>query len=96
MAKGYWLMHIRVFNEARYPEYIAADALAFEKYKAKFLVRGGEYLPVEGEDRDRHVVVEFDSYREALDCYHSPEYQKALKLRQEFAESEVVIVKGIE
>ena len=95
MAKGYWLMHVRVFNAGRYPEYVAADKIAFDKYNAKFLVRGGEYLPVEGEDRDRHVVIEFDSYRTALDCYNSPEYQKALKLRQEFAESEVVIVEGV-
>jgi len=50
MAKGYWIMHIRVFNKERYPEYIAADKAAFEKFDAKFLVRGGDYLPVEGED----------------------------------------------
>ena len=52
-------------------------------------------MPVEGEDRDRHVIVEFKSLREAIDCYNSPEYQKALKLRQAFAESEVVIVEGV-
>lgn len=95
MAKGYWMAHIRVFNHERYPEYIAANKLVLEKYGAKFLVRGGDYLPVEGEDRDRHVIVEFKSLREAIDCYNSPEYQKAIKLRQTFAESEVVIVEGV-
>jgi uncharacterized protein (DUF1330 family) len=31
----------------------------------------------------------------AVDCYNSPEYQMAAKIRQEVAEAEMVIVEGI-
>jgi len=94
MPKGYWIVHITVKDADNYPQYIAADALAFEKYDARFLVRGGRYQPVEGPARERHVVIEFASYDLALDCYHSPEYQAAAKLRQAYADSEVLIVEG--
>ncbi len=94
MVKGYWIVHITVTDPNNYPQYIAADAIAFEKFDARFLVRGGEYEAVEGAARERHVVIEFESYEQALACYRSPEYQTAAKLRQAFAESEVLIVKG--
>ena len=94
MAKGYWVVHITVTDPENYPSYIKADAAAFEKFDAKFLVRGGRYDAVEGPARERHVVIEFESYEKALECYHSPEYQAAAKLRQAYADSEVLIVEG--
>ncbi len=93
--KGYWIGHVTVTNPERYPEYIAANAEAFAKYNAKFLVRGGRYDAVEGEARERHVVVEFDSYKTAVECYHSSEYQAAADLRKQFGESQILIVEGV-
>lgn len=95
MAKGYWIVHITVKDAENYPQYLAADAIAFEKFNARFLVRGGRFEPVEGPARERHVVIEFESYDVALDCYNSPEYQAAVKLRQAYADSEVLIVEGL-
>ncbi|MEH6545789.1 MAG: DUF1330 domain-containing protein [Sneathiella sp.] len=92
--KGYWIVNVTITDAENYPQYLAADAVAFEKYDAKFLVRGGQYSAVEGPARERHVVIEFDSYQTALDCYNSPEYRKAAKLRQQFADSEVLILEG--
>lgn len=94
MAKGYWIMHIDVTDPENYPQYLAADAVAFKNYEAKFLVRGGEYEAPEGPVRSRHVVIEFESYEQALACYRSPEYQTAAKLRQAFADADLVIVEG--
>ena len=94
MAKGYWIVHIDVKDANNYPQYIAADAKAFERFDARFLVRGGQYKAVEGPARSRHVVIEFASFEQALACYNSPEYQAAAKLRQAYAASEVLIVEG--
>ncbi len=94
MAKGYWIVHITIIDPENYPKYIVADAAAFEKFNARFLVRGGRYEAVEGLARERHVVIEFDNFEHALACYNSPEYQAAAKLRQTYAESEVLIVEG--
>jgi len=94
-AKGYWIGHVTVTDPERYPEYQAANAEALQKYGARFIVRGGQYEAVEGEARDRHVIIEFASYQQALDCYHSPEYRAAKKLREKFGVSQIVIVEGV-
>jgi uncharacterized protein (DUF1330 family) len=94
MAKGYWIVHITVTDPENYPKYIAADAAAFEKFNANFLVRGGRYDAAEGPARERHVVIEFESFERALACYRSEEYQSAAKLRQAYADSELIIVEG--
>jgi len=95
VAKGYWIVHITVTDPENYPKYIAADAAAFEKFDARFLVRGGRYEAVEGPARERHVVIEFESYERALACYRSEEYQAAAKLRRVYAQSELLIVEGL-
>ena len=95
MKKGYWILHVDVTDADNYPKYLAADALAFEKYDATFHVRGGRCEGPEGPVKSRHVVIEFESYDKALECYHSPEYQAAVKLRQAYSKSEIVIVEGV-
>ena len=81
MPKGYWIAHVDVADPEGYKDYVAAAKPAFEKYGAIFLARGGEYHRLEGQVRARNVVIEFPSYQEALDCWHSPEYQRAIQLR---------------
>ncbi len=94
MAKGYWIGHVDVADAEGYKPYVAANAIAFAKYGAKFLVRGGKSEGPEGQLRSRHVVLEFESYEQALACYHSPEYQAAIKLRAAVSTGDIVIVEG--
>lgn len=96
MPKGYWIARVDVNKPDDYPNYVATAKPAFEKYGARFLVRGGRCDALEGKGRARNVVIEFDSYEQALACYHSPEYQKAVPVRQAAAESELIIVEGAE
>ena len=49
---------------------------------------------MEGKARGRTVVLEFPSYRAALDCYRSPEYQVAAALRKGKAEFDLFIIEG--
>ena len=94
MAKGYWVGHVTVTDPEAYKAYVAANAKAFAKYGARFLVRGGPYTSVEGMARQRHVVIEFPSYEAALACYRSPEYQEALRLREPVSEADMIVVEG--
>lgn len=94
MAKGYWIGHADIFDITRYKDYQAANAEAFKKYGAKFLVRGGQFDNPEGLARSRHVAIEFPSYQAALDCWRSPEYQRALALRAPISLLDLVIVEG--
>ncbi len=93
--KGYWIAHVNVTNPERYQDYVAANAVAFKKYNARFLVRGGaDSIAPEGKLKPRHVVIEFDSYAAAKACYESPEYKAAAKLRDAASAADLVIVEG--
>ena len=71
--KGYWIAHVNITNPERYQDYIAANAIAFGKYYARFLVRAGQCVVAKGDlEGRRHVVIEFESYAVAKACYESP------------------------
>ena len=94
MAKGYWIAHVDVSDPEGYKEYQAANAVAFRKFGARFLVRGGVSEMPEGKLRSRHVIIEFKDYATALVCYHSPEYAVAKEKRMGRGEVDVAIVEG--
>ncbi len=94
MAKGYWIVRVDIRDMEQYKSYIAANAAPFRKYGAKFLVRGGKYENPEGTTRERNVVIEFPSYQAAVECWHSPEYQAALRLREPVSTADLVIIEG--
>ena len=94
MAKGYWIARIDVTDPERYKDYIAANAQPLKKYGARFLVRAGRFENPEGSSRARNVVIEFPSYQTALDCWKSPEYQEAIKLRQPVSTGDLTIIEG--
>jgi uncharacterized protein (DUF1330 family) len=94
MAKGYWIVRLDVSDPDGYQAYVAANAEAFRKFGARFLVRGGKFECVEGESRARNVVIEFADYATALACYRSDEYARALKLRQGKATADIIIIEG--
>ena len=94
MAKGYWIAGVDVTDPEGYKEYIAANAAAFQKYGARFIVRGGRFEAPEGKPRSRNVVLEFKDYDTALACYRSPEYAAAKALRDGSSEANLIIIEG--
>jgi uncharacterized protein (DUF1330 family) len=96
MAKGYWIVRVDIDDVEQYKKYIAANAVPLAKYGARFLVRGGAFENPEGGARQRNAVIEFPSYQSAVDCWHSPEYQEAIKLRTPVSTADLVIIEGYE
>jgi uncharacterized protein (DUF1330 family) len=96
MAKGYWIVRVDVSDPEKYKAYIAANAQPFKKYGARFLVRAGRFENPEGSSRPRNAVIEFPTYQAAVDCWHSAEYQEALKLRLSVSTADLVIIEGYE
>lgn len=94
MAKGYWIGRVDVSDPERYKAYIEANGPVFEKHGARFLVRGGRFEAVEGDARERNVVLEFPSYEAALACYNSPEYQAARALREPVSICDLIVIEG--
>ena len=76
--KGYVVcVYKSIGNEEKLKEYAVKARAAGEKYKGKFLIRGGRSINNEGEKSPRTVVIEFSSYDEANSFYNSKEYQDA-------------------
>jgi uncharacterized protein (DUF1330 family) len=96
MPKGYWIVRADIRDPEQYRKYMAANAAPFKKYGARFLVRGGDFENPEGESRARNAVIEFPSYEAAVQCWRSPEYQEAIKLRQPVSTLDLVIIEGYE
>lgn len=94
MQKGYWIVRVDVTDQEQFKTYAAANAEALKKYGARFLARAGRFEVPEGTTRTRNTIVEFPSYQAALDCWRSPEYQAALKLRLSASAIDLVIVEG--
>jgi len=94
MAKGYWIARVDVTDPEGYKGYVAANAAAFSKYGARFIVRGGAFEAPEGTPRARNIVLEFADYATALACYNSPEYAAAKTLRDGRAVADLVVIEG--
>src|ERR1700744_339325 len=82
MPKAYWIARIDVRDPETYKKYVETGRPAYQRYNAKFLVRGGKTEVLEGPARARNVIIEFASMEDALACYNSPEYVEARKIRQ--------------
>ena len=76
--KGYVVcVYKSITNEDKLKEYAVKARSAVEKYKGKFLIRGGKTTTNEGEASPRTVVIEFPTCKEANLFYNSNEYQEA-------------------
>jgi len=96
MPKGYWVAHGDVHDPDTYARYREANAAPFERYGARFVIRGAPQQQLEGATRGRTVVIEFPSLQAALDCYHSAEYQAAKAIRDPVSDVDLVILEGYE
>lgn len=96
MPKGYWIVRVDIADPERYKDYIAANAKPFAQYGARFLARAGRLENPEGSARARNAVIEFPSYEAAVQCWHSAEYQEAMKLRLPVSTADLVIIEGYE
>ena len=93
--KGYVVcVYKDITNEEKLKEYAVKAKIAVEKYKGKFLIRGGKTTTNEGEKSPRTVVIEFPSYDEANLFYQSKEYQDAHSILKGYAIRQHQTVEG--
>lgn len=96
MAKGYWIVRLDVQDGEAFKRYQAVVGSVIERHGGRYLIRGGQHAATEGSARNRNVVVEFPSYRAAIDCYHSAEYAEPLAIRKAAADSDFLVIEGVE
>ena len=94
--KGYVVCDYKnITNEEKLKEYAVKARAAVEKFKGKFLIRGGRSTANEGEKSPRTVVIEFSSYDEANVFYQSNEYQEAHSVLRGYAQRQHQTIEGI-
>ena len=94
VKRGYWVAKANVNSPEKQQDYGKLAEAVLEKFNGKFLIRGGRQETKEGEEYMRNVVVEFPSYKDAIDAYESKEYQEALKVLDGGADRLYAVVEG--
>jgi len=97
MPKGYWVSVYRTISD---PEKLTAyDKLARPAVQAgggRLLSRGGRVVAHEAGNTQRVILIEFDSFEQAVAAYESEAYQKALAVLADGAERDFRIIEGID
>lgn len=91
---AYWIVRVSVRDPERYKDYAAGATEAMAAFGATSLARGGRIEIVEGTARGRNVVTRFPDMETALACYHSDIYQRAMAIRQEVADADLLVIPG--
>ena len=93
--KGYVVcVYKSISNKEKLKEYAVKAKAAVEKYKGKFLIRGGRSVTNEGVKSPRTVVIEFPSFDEANLFYNSREYQGAHGVLKGYAKRHHQTIEG--
>ncbi|MDC3266979.1 DUF1330 domain-containing protein [Gammaproteobacteria bacterium] len=93
---AYWLARSKIYNAVEYKRYTDLVPEIIGKYNGRVLARGGDHQHMEGSlYYQRHVIIEFPTYEEAVACHQSLEYQDARLFRLNgVGDNELVIVDG--
>jgi uncharacterized protein (DUF1330 family) len=96
MKRGYWVVVYRsVSDESALKAYGELALPAVESFGGRFLTRStSQVQPHESGQPLRAVLVEFDSYEQAVTAHASEAYQKALQALGSGADRDFRIVEG--
>jgi len=93
---AYILAQLDVHDPENFQRYREKVAPLVSEFGGRYLVRGGDITPLEGElSAPRLVIIEFDDREAAKRWYFSDAYQEILPLRLNSAKGTAVIVDGI-
>ena len=97
MPKGYWVSAYRTISESE--KLAAYNKLAPPAVRAgggRTIVRGGRVVAHDAGIAERTVVVESDSFEQAVAAHESEAYQEALAALADGVERDFRIVEGID
>ena len=97
MAKGYWVsVYPAIPDPERLTDYNRLAGQAVRAAGGRTLSRGGRVVAHEAGITQRVVLVEFDSFEQAVAAYESEAYQKALVALPDGVERDFRIIEGID
>lgn len=92
--KGYWIISVRIIDEARYFAYLEIATDAIDRLGGRLVIRSPEVIVGAGAPKPRLVVVEFLSLADAQEAFNSIEMQAAMQMYDGIADLDLVIVEG--
>jgi uncharacterized protein (DUF1330 family) len=97
MPKGYWVSAYHTISD---PERLAAYSklarAAVEAGGGRVLARGGRVVAHDAGLAERTVLIEFDSFEQAVAAHQSEAYQEALIALSDSVERDFRIIEGID
>ena len=92
---AYVVVQIAVEDPVRYERYKHLAPPSIAAYGGRYVVRGGACEILEGTwQPPRLVVLEFPTAAQARAWWNSPEYAPAKALRQQCAQTEMLLIEG--
>ena len=96
MAKGYWVSsYKKIINDKDFMAYAKLSQKTVAERGGRFLVRGGEVRAFQDGIVERTVIVEFNSFDEAVSAYGCTTYKEALRFLEDAAIRDFRIVEGV-
>jgi uncharacterized protein (DUF1330 family) len=96
MAKAYFMSIYRQIKDAeKLAAYSQLARPAFEAAGGRFLARGVAAQAYEAGQRERTVIIEFESVAQAVAAYESAAYRRALDALGDGAVRDVRIIGGV-
>lgn len=93
--RAYVLGEIEITNPDGYKAYTQQVPATIEKYKGRFIVRGGAAEVLEGDwPNRRHVVIEFPSMEQARAWWNSTEYAGPKAMRKANSKGRLLLIEG--
>ncbi len=94
MAKAFILAELTIPDAEAYRAsgYLAMAQASVAAFGGRFLVRGGNPQPLEGDAPDRIVILEFPSREAAVRFHASDHYAPAIRLRQSLSNGRLVLL----
>ncbi|MEH0421131.1 DUF1330 domain-containing protein [Streptomyces sp. B21-083] len=97
MAKGYWVSVYRTISDAeKLAAYNKLARAAVQAEGGRVLVRGGRVVAHDAGIAERTVLIEFDTFEQAVAARESAAYQEALVVLSDAVERDFRIVEGID
>ncbi|UGT62196.1 DUF1330 domain-containing protein [Nocardia asteroides] len=96
MAEGYWVSVYPAVAPERLTAYNELARAAVRAGGGRVLSRGGRVVAHEAGIAARVVLIEFDSFEQAVAAYESEAYRKALAAFPDGIERDFRIVEGID
>lgn len=93
---AYLIAEVRVTDQNKFEEYKRMAPPTLAAFGGRYMVRGAPLETLEGDwPPKRVVIIEFESAERAKAWWNSAEYNEAKKLRQQCAESTIILVEGV-